>query len=210
MPSLKKTINKQKKNDRQIEKKLEKRDRLKTAALKLFQSRGFGETAIDDIVHESDVAKGTFYLYFRNKEEILSEVVIDKSREILAQTYNEIAPSFSEEGSVDALLAFIHGLIARLEADKPLLEVIRKNLSWGFFQRIVEESDHDDMLKRLKGYFEDCVRSSSDPGRDAAKTLFLIIELTSSICYSAIVRGEPGPMAEMEPLLLDSVRRIIA
>lgn len=200
MSAIKKTIH---------EKKLEKRERIKAAALRLFTTRGFEGTSIDEIVDESDVAKGTFYLYFSGKEEILSEVVVDVSREILSQTYDEVLPRFPESG-VDALLAFIHGLIGRLEADKPLLEVVRKNLSWGFFQRIVEESDRDDMLKRLKGHFEDCVRSSSDPGRDAAKTLFLIIELTSSICYSAIVRGEPGPMAEMEPLLMDSVRRIIA
>ncbi|WP_342359149.1 helix-turn-helix domain-containing protein [Terrarubrum flagellatum] len=41
-------------------------------AEELFIAKGVGQTTIDDIVAGAGVAKGTFYLYFKSKDEILS------------------------------------------------------------------------------------------------------------------------------------------
>jgi AcrR family transcriptional regulator len=37
----------------------------------LFQRHGYANTAVEDIVREAGVAKGTFYHYFRTKEDVL-------------------------------------------------------------------------------------------------------------------------------------------
>lgn len=41
----------------------------------LFTTKGYGETSIQDIVREVKIAKGTFYYYFKSKEEVLDEVL---------------------------------------------------------------------------------------------------------------------------------------
>lgn len=41
------------------------------AAHRLFQSRGYSVTSVDEIVREAQVAKGTFYYYFKSKADIL-------------------------------------------------------------------------------------------------------------------------------------------
>ncbi|MEM6767570.1 MAG: TetR/AcrR family transcriptional regulator [Bacteroidota bacterium] len=41
-----------------------------SAAIELFATKGFEETSISDIVSSSQLARGTFYNYFSNKEEI--------------------------------------------------------------------------------------------------------------------------------------------
>ena len=51
----------------------ETRDRLYSAALKLFAERGFLETTVEDITESADVGKGTFFNYFPTKEHILAE-----------------------------------------------------------------------------------------------------------------------------------------
>ena len=48
------------------QKKAAKRKRLLDAAYTLFQEKGAANTTINDIVKEAKVAKGTFYLYFRD------------------------------------------------------------------------------------------------------------------------------------------------
>ena len=53
------------------QKKAAKRKRLLDAAYTLFQEKGAANTTINDIAKEAQVAKGTFYLYFRDKTEIL-------------------------------------------------------------------------------------------------------------------------------------------
>jgi len=45
------------------------------AAERLFYERGYHETAISDIVKSIDVAQGTFYYYFKSKEEILDALL---------------------------------------------------------------------------------------------------------------------------------------
>ena len=53
-------------------KKAQTRERIYRAALKLFSERGLAATTVDEIVAVADVAKGTFFNYFRSKEEIFA------------------------------------------------------------------------------------------------------------------------------------------
>ena len=48
-----------------------RRAQLMQAAEQLLLKRGIANTSVDDIVACADVAKGTFYLYFESKEELL-------------------------------------------------------------------------------------------------------------------------------------------
>ena len=41
------------------------------AAKRLFHARGYAVTSVDEIVREAQMAKGTFYYYFKSKAEIL-------------------------------------------------------------------------------------------------------------------------------------------
>jgi AcrR family transcriptional regulator len=51
------------------------RDALLRAARRLMAERGFAKTTIADITQGADLGFGTFYLYFKSKEEILSAVL---------------------------------------------------------------------------------------------------------------------------------------
>ncbi len=43
------------------------------AAIKIFEQKGFQHARVSDIVSAAGVAQGTFYIYFRSKEEIFRE-----------------------------------------------------------------------------------------------------------------------------------------
>ncbi len=45
------------------------------AALEEFAARGFAATRLDDVARRAGVAKGTIYLYFRDKESLFQELV---------------------------------------------------------------------------------------------------------------------------------------
>lgn len=52
-----------------------KRNHLIQAALELFNSEGYHQTRIEDIIKKAQVGKGTFYLYFKNKEELVMAIM---------------------------------------------------------------------------------------------------------------------------------------
>lgn len=59
---------------REREKQRRREDILNTARV-LFFDKGFRDTTIDDIARASELARGTIYLYFDNKEEIYATVL---------------------------------------------------------------------------------------------------------------------------------------
>lgn len=43
-------------------------------SIRLFETKGFSETSIQDVVEALGVTKGTFYYYFQSKEQLLKEI----------------------------------------------------------------------------------------------------------------------------------------
>jgi AcrR family transcriptional regulator len=60
---------------RREERKAENRAKLLTAARKVFAQKGLGEATTRDIVRETDLASGTFYNYFEDKNEVFRALV---------------------------------------------------------------------------------------------------------------------------------------
>lgn len=59
---------------RREKRKIELRNRIQTAAYKLFQANGIKETNIEQICSEADVARRTFYSYYKDKQALLGEL----------------------------------------------------------------------------------------------------------------------------------------
>lgn len=56
-----------------------------TAARKVIGRHGFEGTTIDRVAEEAKVAKGTIYLYFTNKDDLLHAAIIDGLRTMIAE-----------------------------------------------------------------------------------------------------------------------------
>ncbi|HLA20558.1 MAG TPA: helix-turn-helix domain-containing protein [Pseudolabrys sp.] len=52
-----------------------RRDAILAAALEEFSARGFEATRLDDVARRASIAKGTIYLYFRDKESLFQELI---------------------------------------------------------------------------------------------------------------------------------------
>ena len=54
---------------------IERREAILSAALDEFSIRGFEAARLDDVARRAGVAKGTIYLYFRDKESLFQELI---------------------------------------------------------------------------------------------------------------------------------------
>ncbi|WAM34297.1 TetR/AcrR family transcriptional regulator [Caldicellulosiruptor morganii] len=183
-----------------------KQNRLLDAAYNLFIEKGITNTAIDEIVKKAGVAKGTFYLYFKDKEDILEKLIIRKSAEIVKKALNEIKDrQFSSP--TDKLICFMEYIIDYLSKNKYLFRFLKKDFSWVFFKKITENEEFSE-IKAAKETFLSNIKTGYSP-EELEIVIFMIIELVSSITYSSIVKEEPAPIEKVKPLLLDTIRKIL-
>lgn len=68
------------------------------AAITLVQEKGFENVSIEDITTRANTAKGTFYLYFRSKQDLIYHT-IDMYDEISFRSYEKVKdlPTFEQQ-----------------------------------------------------------------------------------------------------------------
>ncbi len=76
----------------------ERRQEFLDTARELFYAQGYEETSVTDILNKLDLSKGTFYHYFRSKEELLDQLVAHLAEGILA-----IVDDFIDDPALDAI-----------------------------------------------------------------------------------------------------------
>ena len=74
------------------------REKIIDASWELFHEKGFGETTINDIINKADISKGTFYYYFRSKDNLLDTLseILDREYERLRKEEPEGMSSFDK------------------------------------------------------------------------------------------------------------------
>ncbi len=97
-----------------------KREKLLDAALNIFLAEGYKAARLDDIAAEAGVAKGTIYLYFKDKEDLFRGLILDRLAPVVAEA-EAVAGNFT--GTTRDLLAM---LLQRMQTE--LLTTRRKDL----------------------------------------------------------------------------------
>ncbi len=190
--------------------KQHKENTLLNTAFEFFTTKGFSKTSISDIVSRAGVAKGTFYLYFKDKYDIRNRLICHKSSQLFraASTALEADPTVGTMSIEDKMIWVIDHIITQLDENRALLGFISKNLSWGVFKTALtspaadSENDFPAMYRRM-------VEEAPYTFRDPEIMLFLIVELVSSACYSAILYQDPCDLEALKPHLYATIRDII-
>jgi len=203
-----KKINDYKEMSKSEKKKLQKEKKIFDAAYELFILKGINNTAISEIVKKAGVAKGTFYLYFKDKYDIVDLIIIRKSNIILNEAMEIVIESNIYDFEENVIL-FVNHIIEILQKDKKLLKLIYKNLSWGLFYNAFKNMKHYENARRIITFFIDKLYIKGISNDEAEKILFMIVELTSSVLYSSIILEEPDTIENMKPLLFKTIRKIL-
>lgn len=188
------------------ENKKKKKEALFNTAYELFTTKGIHATAISDIVEKAGVAKGTFYLYFKDKYDVKNKLVAHKTHELFTKA-GETLEKAGITGLEEQMIFIIDHIVNELEVNKPLLNFISKNLVMGALRSALltgEGTDRDFYEKYLE-----LIASDSHEYEEVDVMLFTIVELAGSTCYNSILYQEPLPMQKYKPFLYSTVRLII-
>ncbi|MGE4076580.1 MAG: TetR/AcrR family transcriptional regulator [Reyranella sp.] len=111
---------------RREQNKAENRTALLKAARAVFAEMGFGAASVRDIVRRTDLASGTFYNYFKDKDEIFEAVVGELTGELLRRHHAGRARAATTEEFFRRHYAVYFDFIVE---DAELLALARKNFT---------------------------------------------------------------------------------
>ena len=190
--------------------KAEKEEKLLNEGFKLFTTKGFINTSIQDIVNKANVAKGTFYLYFKDKYQLRDVLITKKARKLFNDALTSLNNNYIEDFS-DQIIYIINYVIDELNKDPLLLGLISKDLGWGVFNKtllnlysISEEEENGMYDLFIKGVEKNNLKLANPRA-----TLFMIIELVSSTIFTSILYKEPLPIKEYKPILYNQIRNML-
>ncbi|MBO4901854.1 MAG: TetR/AcrR family transcriptional regulator [Lachnospiraceae bacterium] len=187
--------------------KQQKREALLNTAFHLFTTKGLHNTSISDIVEQAGVAKGTFYLYFKDKYDINNKLVAHRATSLFDAAMEKMRAQDLPDYRAK-LLFVIDDIIDALTDNKLLLMFISKNLGLGFFRFTMESAgivEYPSIHEAYQEFVDEIGDSISDP----KLMLYLIIELTGSSIYSSILYDQPVPISELKPTLYQTINGII-
>ncbi|MCA1927054.1 MAG: TetR/AcrR family transcriptional regulator [Calditerrivibrio sp.] len=160
----------------------DKRELLINSAVDVFSEKGYWNTKISDIVSKAGVAQGTFYLYFKNKEQLFKEMLLE-----LHKASVEEINSITEKKYKNSLDKLIEMLINKFYARKKIIKVfIYETLSVG--NEFIEILEH---FKNVSIHFiAECLKIDY-PDMDnekIAKKSFIIYSIIRNIMEFSIIR----------------------
>jgi len=99
----------------------DKKQRIMQAAERLFRTRRVHEITLDEIAREADVGKGTLYLYFSNKEDMIFQAAVAGFDEMCQMVRQAPVPGAAFR---DTLLRTCETVAGFFQARRPLFRII--------------------------------------------------------------------------------------
>jgi AcrR family transcriptional regulator len=176
-----------------------------SVAVQLFQEKGFEAPSVDEITTRTGIAKGTFYLYFKTKSDIIAailEAALDQLESIITNAMANApadAPSalkaimkaqasfISEHPVIVSLLSASESVLGELDAQSRsdlntrlryvTVQVYDRILRTGILQRHYREVDPVTAAKGLQAMFTALMRDAIQSGQAPGEAVEVIIDL---------------------------------
>ncbi|ERI99274.1 transcriptional regulator, TetR family [Clostridium sp. ATCC 29733] len=174
----------------------QKRARIEEAATALFLQKGVAQTSVGEIARAACVAKGTFYLYFKDKQALVDKVVAEKGGETLCRAIERTRRAGCADRPA-AAARFCECLIDFYAENPPVLRFIARG---GQGTCLL----HGELLDPLEGLL-------SLPGESEEQSrnrLTVMLDFLITACYRSIIEGQPASIEVIKPLLLQTVAGI--
>ena len=190
------------------ENKQMKLDALYKSAYDLFIEQGIEKTSVSDITQHAGVAKGTFYLYFKDKYELRNHLIARTAGKLFLSAWQALEGS-PISAFEDRIIFIVDYILDKMRENKQMLRFISKNLSWGIFRQAILSNDDETEISIMELYRSRLLENPAVRLRAPETMMFLIIELASSTSHSTILENDPIPFEELKPYLNESIRAII-
>jgi AcrR family transcriptional regulator len=172
---------------------------IEECAIGLFQSKGVANTSINEIVKNAGIAKGTFYLYFKDKDDLVDSVINRYTKEFLDQV---IIPF----QNVPKIIILSDAIIDYFSKNRVLLVELRKNLQSGKPYPSTRKTIQD-FSKIILTYLNQYEDYKIDNWELYTK---IVLGLILDVCHKALVEEKFSSTQEAKNMLSDLLKRFFS
>lgn len=185
--------------------KKRKYDALLTKGTELYTENGLHNTSVDQITKKAGVAKGTFYLYFKNKEDFIEQIALKLNIDILKESMNK-ADKKPNTNAITYTLEVANQLVTYYTKNPTILKLVFRNFSWSTLMKQFHKSKQ---VTDLYNVFRTKYADIQIEHEQVNYILFILIQLTGSICYESIINKSPAPITIMKEVLIQTIEKIL-
>lgn len=126
------------------------------AAVKVFAEQGFYQSTIAQVANKAGVADGTIYLYFKNKDDILSHFFSYKAKQIFDRFREDVELS---DHAVDKLRSLVRRHLDEFQQDRNMAVVYQVEIHQS--SRLFEAQ-----IKKMSGMYLDILSEIVEQGQE--------------------------------------------
>ena len=178
-----------------------RRDAILDAALDEFSVRGFAATRLDDVAKRADVAKGTIYLHFKDKESLFQELIRSK----MAPVVGTLEATFAADLPLRLVIDKAIDVFVREVYGSHRKHLIRLIISEGPRFPALAEFYYREVLSRILKSVRGLLRRALERGELADDTLIRFPQLIGAPGIIAIIWS--GLFDRFEPLDVRAMMR---
>lgn len=164
------------------------REAILDAAKIVFADLGYGATSVRDIIRKTGLASGTFYNYFKSKEEVFEALMDEGMRRIRPRLRAERIRSRTFE---DFIRNAYRTYFDYLATDRDTFQVIRRNPN-----TVRVRMDSPEIIagfEEIREYIEEDIRNGTLPDVDAEYLMAAVVGIAMEIGDRMLRRPEMDP-----------------
>jgi AcrR family transcriptional regulator len=161
----------------------DRRDAILAAALQEFSRRGFAAARLEDVARRAGIAKGTIYLYFRDKEALFQELI----RSRMGPVVSTLETALGQDLPVRAMAEQALDLFVREIFGSERKDIIRLVISEGPRFPQLAEFYYRDVLSRIIAAVRARLQRAVDSGELRSDALIRFPQLLAAPGILAIV-----------------------
>ena len=182
---------------------IEKKQRIKDAAIKLMSEKGYHSTSSNEIAKEADVSIGTFYSYFKDKKALYAELVADVYNMVLEPVdFSTLPENTSIEDTVYMYISFIFkGHEVMTDFQREIASLSEQSDEFREIE-MTHKKDITEMFIQMLGEFKDEVKV-----KDLKTASYIILTMVEAVIHDTMFhnkgKNKKAVMQELTALIVN-------
>lgn len=182
------------------EQKQKKKKQILDAAAKVFCEKGYHGTTVKDIVDEAEISVGSFYFYFKSKEEIFENLFDEMSDYFMNVGEAAVQGNLSLAKQAEIGITVFLQLIMENRHLAKILMIESVSINPRFEQKRVEKWEF--FTQYIKGFFDIAIEEGTISPMDTKIAAYAYTGAIINVITHWLNYGEPENLLEAAPTLI--------